>query len=381
MNIVLPCDIDQQEKRVPLTPEYVEKIIAVGASVTIESGLGNDVNITDEEYKNAGAKILSDKSSLLAQADIVFRINKPDKEDLKKLKKGCIHISHLDPYNEKDLIDCCALQGISAFSVEMVPRSTRAQKMDVLSSQANLAGYAMVIIAAQRLNKILPMMVTPAGTISPARVFIIGAGVAGLQAIATAKRLGAIVEAFDTRDVVEEQVQSLGAKFVKVDLGKTEQTKDGYAKALTPEQLEKQRLGIAKVCANSDIVITTAQIPGKKAPRIITGEMVKGMKAGSIIVDMAVGNGGNVEGSVVDKEVDINGVKIIGIQNLPSLVALDASKMYSANMFNFFIEFWDTETKHFNINREDDIIAGCLITDRGALVNEPIKKHYQDKET
>jgi NAD(P) transhydrogenase subunit alpha len=262
----------------------------------------------------------------------------------------------------------------------MLPRTTRAQKMDVLSSQANLAGYAMVIIAAQRLKKILPMMVTPAGTISPSRVFVIGAGVAGLQAIATARRLGAIVEAFDTREVVEEQVQSLGAKFVKIALGETGQTKDGYAKALTPEQLEKQRMGIARVCANSDIVITTAQVPGRKAPRIITAEMIKGMNPGSVIVDMAVASGGNVEGSEIDKEVEIEGVRVIGIKNLPSLVASHASQMYSANMYNFFHEFWDAENKVFTLNQDDDIIAGCLITDKGELVNEKIKNHYMQKE-
>jgi len=257
--------------------------------------------------------------------------------------------------------------------MEMIPRSTIAQKMDALSSQANLAGYVTVILAAERINKILPMMMTPSGTIAPARVFIIGVGVAGLQAIATAKRLGARVEAFDTRPVVEEQVQSLGAKFVKIDLGETGQTKDGYAKALTPEQIKKQQDGMAKICANADIVITTAQLFGRKAPVIVTKEMVAQMKPGSIIVDMAVESGGNVEGSKVDEEVDVNGVRILGLGNLPGRVAVHASQMYSSNLVNFVESFWDVEAKKFNLKLEDDIIKGCLITHNGEVVNEMIK--------
>ncbi len=379
MNLAIPKETEQNERRVPFIPEYVEKIITSGASVTIETGLGEKVNITDEQYEKAGAKVIKDRTQLLEDADMVMNINKPVIDDIKKFKKGCILISHLDPFNEKELIDSSVNQGISAISVEMIPRSTRAQKMDVLSSQANLAGYVMVINAAQKLSKILPMMVTPAGTISPSRVFVIGAGVAGLQAIATARRLGALVEAFDTREVVEEQVKSLGAKFLKIDLGQTGETENGYAKALSSEQLEKQRKGIAKACSLSDIVITTAQIPGKKAPRILTKEMISSMKPGSVVVDMAVSSGGNVEGSEIDKEVDINGVCIIGVKNLPSLVASHASQMYSANMYNFFDEFWDKDKKSFLLNPEDDIIAGCLITNNGAIVNEQIKKHYMQK--
>ncbi|MDH5737216.1 MAG: NAD(P) transhydrogenase subunit alpha, partial [Gammaproteobacteria bacterium] len=251
--------------------------------------------------------------------------------------------------------------------------TTRAQKMDVLSSQANLAGYVMVMLAAGKLDRILPMMMTPAGTLSPAKVFVIGAGVAGLQAIATAKRLGARVEAFDTRPVVAEQVQSLGAKFVEIDLGETGQTKDGYAKQLTDEQLEMQRQGMKQVISQSDIVITTAQVFGRPAPRIVTADMVAAMKPGSVIVDMAVDSGGNVEGSEPDREVQIGGTTIIGISNLPSVVATDASQMYSSNLFNLVSEFWDTESKSFNLDLEDDIIQGCLITHQGNIVNETIK--------
>ena len=257
--------------------------------------------------------------------------------------------------------------------MEMIPRTTRAQKMDALSSQANLAGYVMVIQAAQQLDRILPMMMTPAGTLSPAKVFVIGAGVAGLQAIATAKRLGARVEAFDTRPVVAEQVQSLGGKFVEIDLGETGQTKDGYAKELTAEQLEMQREGMKAVISESDIVITTAQVFGRPAPRIVTADMVEAMKPGGVIVDMAVDSGGNVEGSVADETAEIGGVTILGLSNLPAQVSKDASQMYSSNLFNLVSEYWDSETKAMNLDLEDDILQSCVITHGGSIVNETIK--------
>jgi NAD(P) transhydrogenase subunit alpha len=305
---------------------------------------------------------------------MVLRVRKPSADEVRQLKKGSLHISFLDPFNERDLVNTLSSQGISAISMEMVPRTTLAQKMDALSSQANLAGYVMVILAAERSNKIFPMLMTPAGTITPARVFIIGAGVAGLQAIATAKRLGARVEAFDTRPVVKEQVQSLGAKFVEIDLGETGQTKDGYAKALTPEQLDKQRQGMAKVCSQSDVVITTAQLFGRKAPVVVTKDMIAQMKAGSIVVDLAVESGGNVEGSKVNEEIiTSNGVRIIGLGNLPSRVAVHASQMYSSNLANLIEHFWDKEQKTFKLNQDDEIIKGCLITHQGQIVNEQIK--------
>jgi NAD(P) transhydrogenase subunit alpha len=293
------------------------------------------------------------------------------------MKAESIYISLLDPFNERELIDMFLAKKISTISMEMVPRITRAQKMDVLSSQANLAGYVSVILAAERMDKILPMMMTPAGTISPARVFVIGVGVAGLQAIATAKRLGARVEAFDTRPVVEEQVKSLGARFVKIDLGETGQTKDGYAKALTEEQLQMQRDGMAKVCASSDVVITTAQLFGRPAPQIVTEEMVRGMQKGSILVDLAVESGGNVAGSQIDQEVDVDGVRIIGLGNLPGKVAVHASQMFSSNLYNLVEEFWSVEEKRFDLNFGDEIIKGCVITHGGEIVNEMIAKHYK----
>ena len=270
-------------------------------------------------------------------------------------------------------MDALAKQGVSAVSMEMIPRTTLSQKMDALSSQANLAGYVAVMMAANRLDRLLPMMMTPAGTIKPARVFVIGAGVAGLQAIATAKRLGAKVTAFDTRPVVAEQVRSVGAKFLEIDLGETGETKDGYARELTPEQIEIQRQGQKAAIAESDIVITTAQVFGRKAPVLVTRDMVEAMQPGSVIVDMAAETGGNVEGSVAGQEVLVNGVAIIGQGNWPNYVCRDASQMYSSNLFNMLSQYWDTENKTFVLDQENDIIQGCLITHGGAIVNETIK--------
>jgi NAD(P) transhydrogenase subunit alpha len=375
----VPKEVHEGETRVSMIPEHVAKLVQAGAEVSIESGLGQTLRIVDDEYQKAGASVTPDHDALIQNADMVLRIRKPATREVELMRQGCIYISLLDPFNERELIDQFMARGISAISMEMIPRITRAQKMDVLSSQANLAGYAAVIIASERLDKILPMMMTPAGTIAPARAFVIGVGVAGLQAIATAKRLGARVEAFDTRPVVEEQVKSLGARFVKIDLGETGQTKDGYAKALTEEQLQKQREGMAKVCASADIVITTAQLFGRPAPLIVTAEMVSGMQPGSVIVDLAVESGGNVAGSQVGREVDLNGVRIIGLANLPGEVAVNASQMFSSNLYNLVEESWNTEEKRFELDFEDEIIKGCVITHGGEIVNEMIAKHYADK--
>lgn len=377
MNIAIPKEDHPAETRVPLIPEHVARLAEAGAEISIESGLGQALQIADEVYTEAGAKLLDDRITLLQNADMVLRIRKPAIEEISRLKEGSIYVSLLDPFNEKEIIDAFLSKSISAISMEMIPRITRAQKMDVLSSQANLAGYAAVVIAAERLHKIFPMMMTPAGTIAPSRVFVIGAGVAGLQAIATAKRLGARVEAFDTRPVVEEQVKSLGARFVKIDLGETGQTKDGYAKALTDEQLQKQREGMTKVCAASDVVITTAQLFGRKAPLIVTEDMVAAMQKGSVIVDLAVESGGNVAGSQPDKEIDVNGVRIIGLANLPGRVAVHASQMFSSNLFNLVDEFWNTEEKRFELNFDDEIIKGCVITHQGEIANQMIKDYYK----
>lgn len=361
------------ENRVALIPDTVKKLVKLGADITVEAALGQGSGFADEDYAEAGATVSSDRNGVLGQSDIILRIRKPEANEVGNLKQGCIHISYLDPFNEGELVDSLAGHGVSAISMEMIPRTTLSQKMDALSSQANLAGYVAVMLAANSLDRLLPMMMTPAGTIKPAKVFVIGAGVAGLQAIATAKRLGAKVTAFDTRPVVAEQVRSVGAKFLEIDLGETGQTKDGYARELTPEQIEKQRQGQKAAIADSDIVITTAQVFGRKAPRLVTQDMVEAMQPGSVIVDMAAETGGNVEGSVAGQEVAVNGVTIIGQGNWPNFVSRDASQMYSSNLFNMVNEYWDTENKSFVLDRENEIIQGCLITHGGAIVNETIK--------
>jgi NAD(P) transhydrogenase subunit alpha len=373
MKIAVMKELYEGEKRVPLIPATVAKLVKLGAQVEVESDLGSTCRFEDADYQKVGATIGSSRADMLASADMVLRLRKPPMDEVDAMKKGCVHVSYLDPFNEVELVDKLKDAGISAVSLEMIPRTTVAQKMDVLSSQANLGGYVAVILGAEHLDKVFPMMTTPAGTIKPARVFIIGVGVAGLQAIATAKRLGARVEAFDTRPVVEEQVKSLGAKFVKVDLGETGQTKDGYAKELTPEQMAKQKEEMAKACAAADVVITTAQLFGRPAPRIVDRAMLAAMRDGSVIIDMAVETGGNVEGSEVDKIVDIEGVKVIGLGNLPGRVAETASQMYSSNLGNFVDHFWDKEGKVFILNREDEIMQGALITHGGAIVSEMYK--------
>ncbi len=373
MQIVVPAETWPHERRVALIPDSVKQLTRAGLSVAVQAGLGEQAGFSDSEYTDAGASLSNDREALLQQGDIILRVRKPTPEDIDLIKSGAIHISYLDPYNEGALVDSLAKRGVTAISMEMIPRTTRAQKMDALSSQANLAGYVMVLLAASRLDRILPMMMTPAGTLSPARVFVIGAGVAGLQAIATAKRLGARVEAFDTRPIVAEQVRSVGAKFVEIDLGETGQTAEGYAKELTPEQLELQRLGMKDVIGQSDVVITTAQLFGRPAPRIITKDMVDAMKPGGVIVDMAVDSGGNVEGSSPDETVIQNGVSIIGVSNLPAHVAKDASQMYSSNLYNLVAEYWDEENTKFNLDLDDDILKGCVITHAGDIVNEAIK--------
>ena len=369
-----PLETNSAETRAAVAPDTVSKLCELGLTVSVETGIGIKSDYPDSAYKEAGAEIVADAATGYAQADIVARVNKPNAEELKQLKPGTLHISFLDPFNEKELIDDLAKRDISAISMEMIPRTTLAQKMDALSSQANLAGYAAVTMATDRMTKILPMMMTPSGTISPARFFIIGVGVAGLQAIATAKRLGARVEAFDTRPVVEEQVKSLGAKFVKVDLGEMSETDQGYAKELTPEQLDKQRQEMAKACARADVVITTAKLFGRKAPLILNNEVLDQMQPGSILIDLAVESGGNVEGSKVGEEVVTkNGVRIIGPENLEGYYPKDATSMLANNFYNLIEHFWDAEAKDFQYNEDDEILNGCLITKGGAIVHERFK--------
>ncbi|HCN07552.1 MAG TPA: NAD(P)(+) transhydrogenase (Re/Si-specific) subunit alpha [Lentisphaeria bacterium] len=373
VRIAVPKETAAGELRAALLPANVQRLVEKGVELQVETGLGATIDVGDDQYKQAGAEVVTGRQALMAGADIVLRVGHPTDEEIGWMQKDTIHVSFLDPFTETDVIRKLAAQSVRTISMEMLPRTTRAQKMDAISSQSNLAGYVTVIVAAERLDRVFPMMMTPAGTITPSRVFVIGAGVAGLQAIATAKRLGARVEAMDTRPEAAEQIESLNAKVVRIDLGKTESTKDGYAKALTDEQLELQRQGIAKVCANSDVVITTAKVFGRKAPVILTRDMVAGMRPGSVIVDMAVETGGNVEGSRLNEEVNFNGVRIVGLGNLPSRVAYHASQMYSGNLYAMIDEFWDEEAKTFNLDLEDEIVQGCLITNAGQVVNERVK--------
>ena len=373
MQIFVPAESDSTERRVAPVPATVAKLVKLGAQVAVESGLGARVHFADSEYAAAGAAVTADRASALKSADMVLRLHKPPPAEVALLRPGCIHVSYLDPFNDTALLCSLAAAGTSAVCMEMIPRSTIAQKMDALSSQASLAGYAAVLLAADRFHGILPMMTTPSGTIRPAQVFVIGAGVAGLQAIATAKRLGAAVEAFDTRPVVEEQVRSLGAKFVKVDLGETAQTAQGYAQELTPAQLAKQREVMAQRAAAADIVITTAQVFGRKAPRIVTTETVTKMKPGSVVVDMAADTGGNVECSRVDEEVDVNGVKVLGHRNLANRVPRVASQMYASNLAAFVEHFWDAATKTFRLDPADDLLRHCLVTHGGAILPENLR--------
>ncbi len=365
------------EVRTSMVPANVAKLIKTGFSVVIEKNAGEASGFADTAYEDAGARVESDRGAILGSSQVLLGVRKFELAELDSIKKDTVCISFLDPYNEKDLVEAMATAGLTAISMEMVPRSTRAQKMDALSSQANLAGYVTVIQAASYSPKILPMMMTPAGTIAPARVFVIGAGVAGLQAIATAKRLGAKVEAFDTRPVVAEQVRSLGGKFVEIDLGDVGQTEQGYAKELTAEQLELQKEGQKKVIAESDIVITTAQLFGRAAPVLVTKDMIEGMRPGSVIVDMAVESGGNVEGSVAGEVVEVNGVKIVGQSNLPGEVANNASQMYSNNLTNLLQEFWNEESGALELDPEDDIVMSCVITRSGTVVNEALQSIYK----
>ena len=370
--VAVPKETHAGETRVALVPEHVAKLVKLGARVEVESGLGFGAGHRDEAYTTAGATVQTDREKLLAAADIMLTVRKPSHKEAATLRSGAVLACLLDPFQSPDLISALASGGVTALSMELIPRTTRAQKMDVISSQASLAGYAGVIVAAEQSDKIFPMMMTPAGTLMPARVFVIGAGVAGLQAIATAKRLGAKVEAYDTRPVVEEQVRSLGARFVKIDLGETGQTAQGYAKALTDEQLKIQRDAMKRLCADSDVVITTAQVFGRRAPILVTSEMLDAMRPGSVVVDLAVESGGNVEDVEPGQIADRRGVKIVGLPNLPGCVPVHASQMYSSNVTALVEEFWDREAKVLRLNFDDEILKGCVVTHSGKIVNEKL---------
>ncbi len=378
--IAFPTETRAGEKRRALLPNNVKAYCLMGANVVIESGFGNSLHIDDADYVKAGAKVAASREALFSQANIVLSIHKIPKHEL-ALLAGKTVVSFLDAFNDGDYVKTLCKQNVTSLSMEMIPRSTRCQKMDALSSQASLAGYVMVVKAINELQSILPMMMTAAGTIKPAKVFVIGAGVAGLQAIATAKRMGASVTAFDTRSVVAEQVQSLGAKFLDINLGETSQTSQGYAQALTPEQLSVQQEAQQKCIAESDIVITTAQLFGRKPPLLIDNKTISVMKKGSVIVDMAAESGGNVEGSIAGENSVINGVTIIGTGNWANDVAFNASQMYANNLFNLVSEFWHQDNKCFVIDLSDDIQENAVITHAGTIVNQAILNIHMPTKT
>ena len=374
MHIHFPKETRAGDARVAVVPDAVKRLVKLGASVSVETGAGEALRVPDSEFEAAGASLTDDTAAPDGRADLVVRLNKPAVADVARLSSGSVHISFTDPFNDAELTRSFAEQNVSSVSMEMIPRTTLAQKMDAMSSQANLAGYAAVVLAAERLDRILPMMMTPAGTIQPARVFVMGVGVAGLQAIATARRLGARVEAFDTRPAVEEQVRSLGARFVRVDLGETGETAQGYARELTDEQLAKQREVMAAKCAESDIVIAAAQVFGRKAPILVTSEMIRRMRPGSIVVDLSVDTGGNVEGIVADEETIVDGVRLVGHRGFSGRVAAHASQMYAANVVNFVEHFWDREANRLRLDLEDEIVRGCLVTHGGRIVHERFRE-------
>lgn len=374
MQLFVPKETSSSESRCAIIPSDVKRLSELGITIIVESGIGEKSAYPNSAYEVAGAHLASDPRDSLSAADIILRISLPEAHDIAAMKPGALYIGFLDPFSRPDLLSVFKETGTSAISMEMMPRLTLTQKMDALSSQANLAGYSAVIKASDRLRKVVPMMMTPAGTISSAKFFIVGVGVAGLQAIATARRLGARVEAFDTRPTVEEEVRSLGAKFIKIDLGNTGQTSQGYARQLTAEQMEVQHREMARICAYSDVVIATAKVFGRKAPRIITKLMLEGMRAGSVVVDLAVDSGGNVEGSRPGKEMlTPNGTLIIGIGNLEDQVSYHASQVYSSNLTSLIEHFWAAEQETFNFDLEDAILVGCLLTHRGEIVHPSFK--------
>jgi proton-translocating NAD(P)+ transhydrogenase subunit alpha len=372
MHIGIPAEIRGGESRVAATPETVKKYTAKGIhSVSVQSGAGAGASIPDSEFEAAGARIIPDAATLYSQSEIVLKVRGPEPDELAMMRKDAILIGLLAPHKAEG-IEILAKHGVTAFSMEKLPRISRAQNMDVLSSQANIAGYKAVIMAADIYQRFFPMLMTAAGTVKAARVLILGAGVAGLQAIATAKRLGAVVEAFDVRPAAKEQVESLGAKFVEVPLTDEEkasaETAGGYATEMSEDYKRRQSELIHNRAIAADIIVTTALIPGRSAPVLIKEETVQAMKPGSVIVDMAVEAGGNCPLSELDKTVVKHGVHLVGIANIPGLVAADSSTLYARNLQNFFNLIVDAEGK-LNIDRGDEIIAGTLVCSGGSVIS------------
>lgn len=375
MKLAIVKEKVSDERRVAGSPETVKKLIALGFSVTLETGAGAAANLPDEGFRDAGAEIASDAAKALKDADVILTVRGLEADALSHVKAGALLLGLLDPFGDRAPLEAYAKAGLRALALEWTPRITRAQAMDVLSSQSNLAGYKAVLDAATHYSRAFPMMMTAAGTIAPARVIVMGAGVAGLQAIATARRLGAIVSATDVRLAAKEQVESLGAKFVMVDddEAKEAETAGGYAKEMSEAYRKKQATLIAETLKKQDIAITTALIPGRPAPTLIDEDMVRSMKPGSVIVDLAVGQGGNCVLSKPDEVVDVNGVKIVGYTNMPSRIATDASMLFAKNLLNFLTPLVDTEAGEIVLKDDDEVVAGTLLSRDGALIHERLK--------
>jgi len=375
MNLAVTRERRAGEARVAATPESVRKLKGLGLNVIIETGAGEGARIADSDYADAGAEIAADATSAVRDAQIVLKVRAPDSAEIEAMPRGTVLVGLLSPYTEGESIAALAAKGVDAFAMEFLPRISRAQSMDVLSSQANLAGYKAVIDAAAHFGRAMPMMMTAAGTIAPARVFIMGVGVAGLQAIATARRLGAIVSATDVRPVTKEQVESLGASFVAVidEEFRQAETAAGYAKEMSKEYQAKQAALVAETVKKQDIVITTALIPGRRAPTLVTEDMVKSMKRGSIIVDLAVEQGGNCPLSRPDEIVEAHGVTIMGFTNVPARLAVDSSSLYARNLFNFVSLIVDKKTGAVALDWNDEVVKGAGLTRNGQIVHPALK--------
>jgi NAD(P) transhydrogenase subunit alpha len=370
--VFVPQESRSNERRVAAVPETVKKMVAAGLEVEIQAGAGEGSGFLDADYEAAGGRIVPNAHAALKQADVVLKVSEPLVTEVDALRAGSVLMALLDPYRNLPMARRLAERGISSFAMELVPRTTRAQAMDVLSSQASIAGYKAVIVAAERLGKYLPMMMTAAGTIQPARVVVLGAGVAGLQAIATAKRLGAIVEVSDVRAAVKEQVESLGGRFIELPELPTAEGAGGYAKEVGKEFLDKQRAILKERLSHADVAITTAQVPGKQAPVLITRDMVEAMRPGSVVVDLAASTGGNCEVTRMGEEVVHRGVLVLGPPNLAATVPADASLLYARNVFNLLMLLWNKKTKELTVPESDEVVAGTLLTHAGGVKAPPI---------
>jgi NAD(P) transhydrogenase subunit alpha len=371
VKVAVPRETEQGERRVALVPDTAKMLLGAGLEVYVEASAGAGAFLTDDLYEKAGAKVANRAGTMLHDADAVLKVQAPRESEISMLRRGTVLISFLQPATQGEVVKSLAQHGITAFSLELLPRISRAQSMDALSSQASAAGYKAVLMAADRIGKLFPMMMTAAGTVAPTRVLVMGAGVAGLQAIATARRLGAVVSSYDVRPAVKEEVQSLGATFIELPL-ETQEGEGGYAREQSEEFLRKQRELIGEHVAKSDVVITTAAVPGRRAPLLVTGDMVRAMRPGSVIVDLAAETGGNVELTQAGKEVDVNGVSVVGLRNIPSTMPLTTSQLFARNVANLLLHL--VKNGAISLDFEDEITKGACVTHGGEIVNERAKQ-------